>query len=141
MKYFLIALIFIIPLKSHASWSVQYDNGGGSAWQTSISSQSLLKNSGYPCWEWASGPTCQSAINAAYAIDPSPLPTLTGPNATADGLNWPCDWSQFSTACPPPGGEQTNLELIIIGMIVKILKLVLLFGVPLGFFVKFLRNV
>ena len=110
-------LIFVLgtvafSTPAFASWSVLYDNGGGSGWVSSIGSFNyLINNTGMsPAWQDAVGNSGQAALDASYALDPSNLPTLTGPNAFDAGLTWHCGtWSQFSLACTGGGGTPPPL--------------------------------
>lgn len=112
--------------KKLAIWTIHYDDAGGSAVKTDVTVPTLyvLKNSGDPTWKQDVYDTQvgQAAIDDSYLIDPTPWPTLTGANATDAGLDWPCDWTQFSDPCPPVTptttpfqvGEITNALLICV---------------------------
>jgi len=100
----LLALPFLLsPSTSHAEWTLNDDNPGQVLY---FSDQGVSATFEYFPNSWAFSPDGgsysydQQSIDDAYLLDPSPLPENV--NGAAEGFDWPCDWSQYSPACPPP---------------------------------------
>jgi hypothetical protein len=115
-KIILLSIVVLsIATPTFASWSVLYDNGGGSAWINSNGTYYLLLNAGDPTWSDQQGNSGQAAVDYAWALDPLPstLPTITN-FANPHGLDWHCPgWSQFPGGSCGGGGGGTTTPLFL----------------------------
>jgi len=108
MKYLVILLLTIFsistPTATYGAWSLAEDTPESVLYFSDVDPGAITFQ-WYPAvWEFSPNGSSyvqdQSAIEDAYAIDPSPLPENV--NAPSGDLTWPCEWSQYSDECPLP---------------------------------------
>ena len=100
-------LLLGVTTSAHASWTLaQDDPSSGVMWQSSTNyclyqySGNYYAGASTNClsYDWTGTAVHDfTAITSAFSADHGALPSAT--NATSGGFEWPCSWSQFSTAC------------------------------------------